>query len=189
MCAVLSLQCVQLNSVAHQPPSSMGFSRQEYIGVGCHAFLQGIFPTQGSNPRLLRLLHWQVGSLPPVPPGKPLLLDTRWQSVSAHSFFSMPSLTSTFNVQEGSLDGWAGKTLPSPNEDPPSQVGSKLKAMATCLPAHSSPWLSSGPSFSALVRDELQGPLLALLLLLFLNFTQPVKLASKYTTPPLSTDF
>ena len=26
-------------------------------GVGCHAVLQGIFPTQGSNPQLLQLLH------------------------------------------------------------------------------------------------------------------------------------
>ena len=42
-------------------------------GVGCHALLQGIFPTQGSNPRLLRLLHWQAGSLPLAPPGKPSL--------------------------------------------------------------------------------------------------------------------
>ena len=30
------------------------------IGVGCHAFLQGIFLAQGSNPCLLRLLHWQT---------------------------------------------------------------------------------------------------------------------------------
>ena len=29
-------------------------------GVGCHALLQGIFPTQGSNQRLLGLLHWQA---------------------------------------------------------------------------------------------------------------------------------
>ena len=34
------------------------------IGVGCHALLQGIFPTQGSNPRLLRFLHGQAGSYP-----------------------------------------------------------------------------------------------------------------------------
>ena len=27
--------------------------------------------TQGSNPHLLCLLHWQAGSLPPAPPGKP----------------------------------------------------------------------------------------------------------------------
>ena len=38
-------------------------------GVGCHAFLQGTFPTQGLSPRLLSLLHWQVGSLPLVPSG------------------------------------------------------------------------------------------------------------------------
>ena len=30
-------------------------------GVGCHALLQGIFPSQGSNPCLVCLLHWQVG--------------------------------------------------------------------------------------------------------------------------------
>ena len=39
-------------------------------GVGCHALLQGIFLTQGSNPHLLCLLHWQVDSLPLEPPGK-----------------------------------------------------------------------------------------------------------------------
>ena len=40
------------------------------IGVGCHSLLQGIFPTQGLNLCLLCLLLWQVGSLPPAPPGK-----------------------------------------------------------------------------------------------------------------------
>ena len=34
----------------------MGFSRQEYWS-DCHALLQGTFLTQGSNPRLLHLLH------------------------------------------------------------------------------------------------------------------------------------
>ena len=29
-------------------------------GVDCPALLQGIFPTQGSNPCLLYLLHWQI---------------------------------------------------------------------------------------------------------------------------------
>ena len=33
-------------------------------GVGCHALPQGIFLTQGSNPHLLHLLHWQADSLP-----------------------------------------------------------------------------------------------------------------------------
>ena len=40
--------------------------------MGGSTLLQGIFPTQGSNPHLLRVLHWQAGSLPLVPPGKPL---------------------------------------------------------------------------------------------------------------------
>ena len=31
-------------------------------GVNCHALLQRIFPTQGSNLPLLCLLHWLVGS-------------------------------------------------------------------------------------------------------------------------------
>ena len=39
-------------------------------GMACHALLQGIFLTQGSNPCLLRLLHWQVGYLPLAPPAK-----------------------------------------------------------------------------------------------------------------------
>ena len=34
------------------------------IRVGCHARVQGIFPTQWLNPRVLFLLHWQAGSLP-----------------------------------------------------------------------------------------------------------------------------
>ena len=38
------------------------------IGVGCHASLQGIFPTQGSNPGSPTL---QADSLLTKPPGKP----------------------------------------------------------------------------------------------------------------------
>ena len=57
------------------PGSSVhGISSGKNTGVGCHVLLQGIFPTQGLNPHLLCLLHWQVGSLPPAPPGKPLVL-------------------------------------------------------------------------------------------------------------------
>ena len=45
--------------------------RQEFFRY-CHFLFQGIFLTQRSNPHLLSLLHWQTGSLPLVPPGKPL---------------------------------------------------------------------------------------------------------------------
>ena len=40
-------------------------------GAGYCFLLQGIFPTQGSNPSLLHLLHWQADSLLLAPPGKP----------------------------------------------------------------------------------------------------------------------
>ena len=51
-------------NIAHQASLFMGFLRQEYWS----SFSKGIFPTQGSNPSLLCLLHWQVGSLTTVPP-------------------------------------------------------------------------------------------------------------------------
>ena len=39
-------------------------------GVGCHFLLQGIFPTQGSNPGLKpRFLMLQADALPSEPPG------------------------------------------------------------------------------------------------------------------------
>ena len=53
-------------------------SRQEYCtDVGCHALLRGIFPTQGSNPSLLCLLHWQASSLPLHRLGSPLTHKSR----------------------------------------------------------------------------------------------------------------
>ena len=47
-------------------------SPSKNTGVGCHALLQGIFLTQGSNPRLLCLLDCQADSLLPAPHGKPI---------------------------------------------------------------------------------------------------------------------
>ena len=38
----------------------------EWVAI---SFSKGIFPTQGSNPCLLCLLHWQGDSLPLAPPG------------------------------------------------------------------------------------------------------------------------
>ena len=57
----------------------------------CHSLLQGIFLTQGLNPSLLGLLHWQAGFLPLAPPGKPLIPQclnpiippSCWDSVSS----------------------------------------------------------------------------------------------------------
>ena len=52
------------------PGSSVhGISPGNNTGVGCPALLQGIFPSQGLNPHLLHVLHWEAGSFPLVPPG------------------------------------------------------------------------------------------------------------------------
>ena len=64
-----------MDYIACQAPLSMGFPSKN-TGVGCHALLQGIFPTQGSNPRLLGLLHWHTGSLSLAPRGKPSISST-----------------------------------------------------------------------------------------------------------------
>ena len=56
----------------HSPPDSSvrGMSQARILECG-HFLLQGIILTQGSNSCRLHLLHWQVGSLPLAPPGKP----------------------------------------------------------------------------------------------------------------------
>ena len=54
-------------TLAHQALHPWDFPGKN-TGMGCHALLEGIFPTQGPNLCLLYLLHWQVGSLPLVPP-------------------------------------------------------------------------------------------------------------------------
>ena len=50
-----------------QAPLSMD-SQGKNTRLGCHAFLQGLFPTQGSKLRLLRLLYWKASSLSLPPP-------------------------------------------------------------------------------------------------------------------------
>ena len=58
-------------TVAYQAPLSTRFSKNP--GVECHFLLQGTFPSRGSKPHLLCLLHWQGGSLPLNYLGSPIL--------------------------------------------------------------------------------------------------------------------
>ena len=55
---------VTLWSVARRAPLSLWDFPGKNTGVGCHFFFQGIFPTQGSNPGLLCLLHGRQDSWP-----------------------------------------------------------------------------------------------------------------------------
>ena len=60
-------------------------------GVGCHFLLQGIFPTQGSNPYLL---HWQANSLPLSHQGNSIIayfyLKKKKKSLTSFRHFHLP---------------------------------------------------------------------------------------------------
>ena len=61
---VCMLSCIQLFGIPSPGKNTV---------VGCHFLLQGIFLTQGSNPRFLHLLRWQVDSLLVVLVGSSLI--------------------------------------------------------------------------------------------------------------------
>ena len=65
------------SSVHEKPPG-------KNTRVGHHALHQGIFTNQGLNLRLLCFLHWQLGSLPLTPPGKPDSCVLLLQNISDH---------------------------------------------------------------------------------------------------------
>ena len=74
MRAKLLQSCLVLCSLMDCSPPGSSVCRDssgKSTGVGCCACLQGIFLTQGLNPPLVCLLHWQAVFLPLVPPGKP----------------------------------------------------------------------------------------------------------------------
>ena len=90
--AAKSLQsCPTLcNPIDGSPPGSCPQgSPGKNTGVRCHFLLQGIFPTQGSNPRLL---HWQAGSSPQCHLGSPYCIIVSQYIVS----FSWAFCTSYF---------------------------------------------------------------------------------------------
>ena len=68
------MNCSQPGSSAHRILQGRIL---EWIAIS----FQGIFLTQGSNLRLLCLLHWQASSLPPAPPGNSSY-QARWGQVS-----------------------------------------------------------------------------------------------------------
>ena len=89
-CAKLLQLCPTLcDPMDHGLPGSSvrGILQQEYwSGLPCPP--PGIFPTQGSNPCLLRLLHWPTGSLPLAPPGKPQLAISPYKIKSKKKKFT-----------------------------------------------------------------------------------------------------
>ena len=116
------------------PGCSLWHSPGKNTGVGCHALLQGILPTQGSNPCLICLLHWQEGSLPLAPPGKPYhqVWEAKGPKRGAHTTRScdpllpvLPSkyVTNTVGRKEQASPVWPLEGE-GPGAPPPSSPGS-----------------------------------------------------------------
>ena len=74
MCSVAQLCLTLCGPMDCSPPGSSvhRILQEKILEWGAIFYSGGIFPTQGSKPCLLHLLHWQVDSLPLVPCVKPL---------------------------------------------------------------------------------------------------------------------
>ena len=69
MCAQFCLTLCEPMDCSSPGSSVRGIFQARITGAGCHFLFQNIFLTQGLNPQLLCLLHWQVESLPLHHPG------------------------------------------------------------------------------------------------------------------------
>ena len=81
LCVLSCFSCVWFAShglVVYQAPLSVHAILRTRILDGLSCLLQGIAPTQGSNPCLLNLLDWQDGSLPLAPLWGAPLSRRRW---------------------------------------------------------------------------------------------------------------
>ena len=117
-CCLVAKSCPTLRPRGLQPARLLcpWGSPGKNPGVGCHALLQGVFLTQGSNLRLLHLRHRQAGSSPLT------RLGSAGESLEAPS---LPRPSSARSQREGAcaqpihrLPGPAGRETRSPARDP-----------------------------------------------------------------------
>ena len=126
-------------TVACQAPLSVGFPRHEYWS-GCHFLCQGIFLTQGSNPRLLVARLFFTAE----PPGKPSagLQRSRWLRGAWMSSGSTVALSWTLCNQSSCPRG-----QPSPHLSPSAAsiaIPGTPEDGETGDHAWAAPWLHTG---------------------------------------------
>ena len=111
MCLVTHSRPTLCDPMNCSPPGSSvhGDSPGKNTGMGCHDLLRGIFPTQGSNPNLLCLLHWQVDSLlaPPGRPFKPWFMTVHYSSKLTALLRTYVSLVKEHACHTGDGAGWS----------------------------------------------------------------------------------
>ena len=144
MLCLVALSCPTLCDLMDcSPPGSSvhGDSPGKNTGVGCHALLQGLFPTQGSNPGLPHC-RWILYRLSHQ--GSPRRLE--WGAYPFSRITSRPRNQSGFSCIAGRFftswatrearEDWSGLPIPSPGElpDPVIDLGSPA-LQADSLPA------------------------------------------------------
>ena len=135
MCSVVQSCPTLWGPMGCSPPGSFAhdISQARILEWGVISSSRGIFPTQGLNSCLLCLLHWEAGSLPLAPPGKPCIhththththiyiyiyTHTYMQHLTASAWWG-PGFKSSSDPEIGSLcpysqqstvmSGWLGK--------------------------------------------------------------------------------
>ena len=120
------------NKKRDSPPGSSVHGISQATILGCHFLLQGIFPTQGSNPYLLCLLHWYVDSLPLSHLGSPIPSTCVWCSVISPVQLFATSWTvahqTPLSMRLPRQEYWSELLFPTP-EDLPSP-GIELGSLA-----------------------------------------------------------
>ena len=97
-------------TIAHQVPPSWDFPSKN-TGVGCHALLQWISPTQESNVRLLWLLNCRWILLPLSHQGRPTMpLLGNYSEPGSVQFFSYIFFNLQNDHKSGELLSWLDKT-------------------------------------------------------------------------------
>ena len=75
--------------------------------MGCHFLLQGIFPTQGSNPRSPAL---QEDALPSEPPGEPQTTTEEEETYMAYTAIRRKISVTLSNIWESKYPKFAQET-------------------------------------------------------------------------------
>ena len=114
-------------------------------GMGCHFLLHGIILTQESSLHLLCLLHWQVDSLPLVPPWSPICGSCSCCLLSQVWFFCHPmdgSPQAPLSMGFPRQEYWSGVPFPPPGalSDPGIAPASPAWADSVLLSHQGSPY-------------------------------------------------
>ena len=87
--------------------------------MGCHFLLQRIFPTQGSNPYLLFLLHWQVGFCRQSHLESPKMYVCVKMKVNvSHQCLTLVAPWTIQSMEFSRPEYWSGQPFPSPGDLP-----------------------------------------------------------------------